>query len=191
MFSALSTEGYKPPAGKAPVSGCSSGDWASPCSTHRHRWWQLPAPPYTGSTSIRGTSIHFGKVGRPDGVMLQLGQRSSERDVWLWVPSGTSHNQASPWISALGLSQWRESDELNFVEGWAAGDMQFLPASPDFIRHFPHMSAVDARQHPQQGQLLDPDTGGGGGGGGEDSGGNGAGGGSSRPSSGLLWPRCT
>jgi hypothetical protein len=43
------------------------------------------------------------------GVMLQLGQRSSDRDVW------------------------RESNELNFVEGRAAGDMQFLPVSPNFI----------------------------------------------------------
>jgi hypothetical protein len=46
------------------------------------------------------------------GVMLQLGQRSSDRDVW------------------------RESNKLNFVEGRAAGDMQFLPVSPDFISNF-------------------------------------------------------
>jgi hypothetical protein len=83
-----------------------------------------------------------------DGVMLQLGQRSTDRDVWLWVPTGTSHSQGSPWTSALALSQWEESNELNFVVGGSAGDMQFLPVSADFIRHFPHMSAVGARQHP-------------------------------------------
>ena len=76
---------------------------------------QLPAPLFIGSTSIRGASTHFGKVTRPDGVMLQLGQRSSDRDVWLWVPAGTSHNQASPWSSALTLSHWRECNELHFV----------------------------------------------------------------------------
>ena len=122
----------------------------------------------------------------PDGVMLQLGQRSTDRDVWLWVPTGTSHSQTSPWSSALGLSQWLESNELNFVVGGPAGDVQFLPVSADFIRHFPHMSAVGARQHPQQGPLLEPGSGGGGGGGGE---GEGSMGGSPRPSSGLLWPR--
>ena len=55
-----------------------------------------------------------------------------------------------------GFGHWRECNELNFVEGRAAGDMQFLPASPDFIRNFPHMSAVGARQHPQQGPHLVP-----------------------------------
>jgi hypothetical protein len=176
MFSALSTEGYKnrQPASRKPRAG------ASPLGPGAH-----PAQ----HSATAGGSTHFGKVGRPDGVMLQLGQRSNERDVWLWVPSGTSHNQASPWISALGLSQWRESDELNFVEGRDAGDMKFLPASPDFIRNYPRMSGVGACQHPQQGQLLDPDIGGGGGGGGEDGAGGGAGGDSSRPSIGLLWPR--
>jgi hypothetical protein len=44
-----------------------------------------------------------------------MGQRSSERDVWLWVPAGTSHNQASPWSSALALSHWRECNELHFI----------------------------------------------------------------------------
>jgi hypothetical protein len=69
---------------------------------------QLPAPLFIGATTIRGASTHFGKVTRPDGLMLQLGQRSSSHDVWLWLPSGTSHSQASPWTSALTLSQWRE-----------------------------------------------------------------------------------
>jgi hypothetical protein len=104
-----------------------------------------------------------------DGVMLQLGLRSTDGDAWLWVPSGTTHSQVSPWTSALGLSQWRESNELNFVVGGPAGDMQFLPVSADFIRHFPHMSAGGGRQHPQQGLLLDLRSGGGGGG--EDPGG--------------------
>jgi hypothetical protein len=39
------------------------------------------------------------------------------------------------------------------VVGGPAGDMQFLPVSADFTRHFPHMSAVGARKHPQQGRL--------------------------------------
>ena len=60
---------------------------------------QLPAPLFIGSTTIRGSSTHFGKVTRPDGVMLQLGQRSLAHDIWLWLPSGTSHSQASPWMS--------------------------------------------------------------------------------------------
>jgi hypothetical protein len=148
---------------------------------------------FIGSTNQNGPTTHLGKVTFPDGVMLQLGQRSTDRDVWLWVPTGTSHSQASPWTSALGLSQWIESSKLNFVVGQQASDVQFLPASPDFVRHFPHMSAVGTRQHPQQGPLLDPGSGGGsgsdggdGGGGGEGSGG---GSGSARPSSGLLWPR--
>ncbi len=44
---------------------------------------------------------------------------------------------------------WEESNELNFVVVGPAGDVQFLPTSANFIRHFPHMSAVAARQHPQ------------------------------------------
>lgn len=50
--------------------------------------------------------------------------------------TGSSHSQATPWTSALGLRQCKESNALNFV--------------------------VDARQHPQQGPLL-PGSGGGGG----------------------------
>ena len=102
------------------------------------------------------------------------------------MPSGTTHNQASPWSSALGLSQCKESNELNFVVGGLASDLQFLPASAHFIRRFPHMSATGVRQHPQQGSLLDPGSGGGG------REGDGSGdkpNGSIRPSSGLLWPR--
>jgi hypothetical protein len=49
------------------------------------------------------------------------------------------------------------------------------------------MSAVGARQHPQQGPLLSGSGGGGGDPGGGD--GTGSGSGSGRPSSGLLWPR--
>jgi hypothetical protein len=143
---------------------------------------QLPAPLFIGSTSTRGASTHFGKVTRTDGVMLQLGQRSTDRDVWLWVPAGTSHNQASPWSTPLTLSHWRECNELHFITSLPPGGMQLVSGSADFIRHFPPMSAVGARQHPQQGPLLDPSSGGerNGGGNGSDSG---------RPSTGLLWPR--
>jgi len=148
---------------------------------------QLPAPLFIGSTSTRGASTHFGKVTLPDGVMLQLGQRSSDRDVWLWVPAGTSHNQASPWSTPLTLSHWRESNELHFITSLPPGGMQLVSGSADFIRHFPHMSAVGARQHPQQGPLLSGSGGGGGDPGGGD--GTGSGSGSGRPSSGLLWPR--
>jgi hypothetical protein len=44
--------------------------------------------------------------------------------------TGSSHSQAAPWTST--------------------DDVRFLPAPADFIRHFPHMNAVGARQHPQQ-----------------------------------------
>ena len=153
---------------------------------------QLPAPLFIGSTSIRGASTHFGKVTRPDGVMLQLGQRSSDRDVWLWVPAGTSHNQASPWSSPLALSHWRECNELHFISGLPPGGLppqgiQLITGTADFIRHYPSMSAMGARQHPQQGPLLSGSGGGGGTGGG--SGGGGTGGGATRPATGLLWPR--
>jgi hypothetical protein len=118
--------------------------------------------------------------------MLQLGQRSSDRDVWLWVPAGTSHNQASPWSSATSLSHWRECNELHFISSLPPGGMQLITGSADFIRHFPPMSAVGARHHPQQGPLLSGSGGGG-------SGGGGGGGGDlaayARPDSGLLWPR--
>jgi hypothetical protein len=154
---------------------------------------QLPAPLFIGSTSIRGASTHFGKVTRPNGVMLQLGQRSSERDVWLWVPAGTNHNQGSPWSSPLALSHWRECNELHFISGLPPGGLppqgiQLITSTADFIRHFPPMSAMGARQHPQQGPLLSG-SGGGGGGTGGGSGGGGTGGGATRPATGLLWPR--
>jgi hypothetical protein len=147
---------------------------------------QLPAPLFIGSTSTRGASTHFGKVTRPDGVMLQLGQRSSERDVWLWVPAGTSHTQPSPWSSPLALSHWRECNELHFISGLPPQGIQLITSTADFIRHFPPMSAMGARQHPQQGPLLSGSGGGGTGGG---SGGGGTGGGATRPATGLLWPR--
>ena len=112
--------------------------------------------------------------------MLQLGQRSSDRDVWLWVPAGTSHNQASHWTSALTQSHRRESNELHFISSLPPGGMQLVSGSADFIRHFPPMSAVGARQHPQQSTLLSGSGGGAGGSGTTSSG---------RPNSGLLWPR--
>jgi len=52
------------------------------------------------------------------------------------------------------------------------------------------MSAMGARQHPQQGPLLSG-SGGVGGGTGGGSGGGGTGGGPTRPATGLLWPRGT
>ncbi|MCX5969696.1 MAG: hypothetical protein NTV57_19090 [Cyanobacteria bacterium] len=146
---------------------------------------QLPAPLFIGSTSTRGASTHFGKVTRPDGVMLQLGQRSTDRDVWLWVPAGTSHDQTSPWSSALGLTHWRECNELHFITGLPPWGLQLITATADFIRHFPAMSAMGARQHPQQGPLLSSSGGGGDGGGGSGE----TGGGATRPATGLLWPR--
>ena len=140
---------------------------------------QLPAPLFIGSTSSRGASTHFGKVTRPDGVMLQLGQRSLSYDVWLWLPSGTSHSQASPWMSVFALSHWRECNELHFITGLPPDGLQMVTATPDFIRNFPPMSAAGARQHPQQGSLLN----------GSCSGGSGDTNANARPSSGLLWPR--
>jgi hypothetical protein len=142
---------------------------------------QLPAPLFIGSTSIRGASTHFGKVTRPNGVMLQLGQRSSERDVWLWVPAGTNHNQASPWSSPLALSHWRECNELHFISGLPPQGIQLITGTADFIRNFPPMSAAGTRQHPQQGPLLSSSGGGGDGGDGSDT--------PARPTTGLLWPR--
>ena len=63
-------------------------------------------------------------------------------------------NQASPWSSATSLSHWRECNELHFISSLPPGGMQLITASADFIRHFPPMSAVGARQHPQQRPLL-------------------------------------
>ena len=148
---------------------------------------QLPAPLLIGSTTIRGASTHFGKVTRPDGVMLQLGQRSLAHDIWLWLPSGTSHSQASPWMSVFALSYWRECNELHFISGLPLGGLppvglQLVTGTADFIRNFPPMSAAGTRQHPQQGPLLSS-SGGGGDGGGDGSGAL------VRPTTGLLWPR--
>jgi hypothetical protein len=65
--------------------------------------------------------------------------------------------------------------------------LQLITGTADFIRHFPHMSAVGTRQHPQQGPLLSGSGSGGGGTGGD--GGGGTGGSPTRPATGLLWPR--
>ena len=141
---------------------------------------RLPPPLFIGSTRRLGPTVHFGRVTFPDGVMLQLGQ-SSLSDIWLWVPSGSGHHQSSPWFCPLLLEQWIERDKLHFVEGpAAAGDLQTLPGSADFRRHFPAMSAVGVRQHPYQASLLAGSTEGGDGA---------AGSGEGRPSAGLLWPR--
>jgi hypothetical protein len=102
----------------------------------------LPAPLFIGSTTIRGASTHFGKETRPDRVMLQLGQRSSDRDVWLWVPVGTSRNQASPWSSPLTLSHWRECNELPVISSLPPQGWHLVTGTSDFIRNFPPMSAV-------------------------------------------------
>jgi len=47
-----------------------------------------------------------------------------------------------------GSCKWKERNVLNFVVSGLAADLQFLPASADFVRHFLHMSAVDKRQPP-------------------------------------------
>jgi hypothetical protein len=118
--------------------------------------------------------------------MLQLGQRSLAHDIWLWLPSGTSHSQASPWMSVFALSYWRECNELHFISGLPLGGLppvgiQLITGTADFIRNFPPMSAAGTRQHPQQGPLLSSS-----GGGGDEGDGSGA---LARPTTGLLWPR--
>jgi hypothetical protein len=75
--------------------------------------------------------------------------------------SPTSHHQASPWSSALALSHWRECPELRFISGLPPQGLQ--------------LSAMGARQHPQQGPLLSGSGCGGGGGG------SGGGSGATRP----------
>ena len=106
------------------------------------------------------------------------------------MQSGTSHNQASPCSSPLTPSHWRECNELHFVcnlpsQGLPHWGLKLITSTADFIRHAPHMSAMGARQHPQQGPL---DTGSGGGAGGSGGGGE-TGGGPTRPTTGLVWPR--
>ena len=83
--------------------------------------------------------------------MLQLGQRSSERDVWLWVPAGTGHNQSSPWISATSLSHWRECNELHFIGSLPSQAIQLITSTADFIRSFPPMSAAVLQAAPTAG----------------------------------------
>ena len=78
------------------------------------------------------------------------------------------------------LSHWRECNELHFITGLPPLSLQLITGTADFIRHYPPMSAMGARQHPQQGPLL---SGSGGGDGGAETNP------SARPSSGLLWPR--
>ena len=113
--------------------------------------------------------------------MLQLGQHSLAHDIWLSLPSGTCHNQASPWGSPRTLSHWRECNELHFISGLTPQSLQLITGTADFIRHYPPMSAMGGRQHPQQGPLLSSS-----GGGGEGDNGSGA---PVRPTTGLLWPR--
>jgi hypothetical protein len=105
------------------------------------------------------STTHFGKVTRPDGVMLQLGQRSSERDVWLWVPTGTGHNQISPWSSPLTLSHWRECNELHFISSLPPGGLQLVSGSANFIRHFPPMQLAPASTRSRDHCSLDPAAG--------------------------------
>ena len=75
-----------------------------------------------------------------------LGQRSTDREVWLWVPSGTSPNQASPWSPALALNHWRECHELHFISGLPPQGLELISGTADLIRHVPPMSARGARQ---------------------------------------------
>jgi hypothetical protein len=152
----------EPPASRKPPGGrLSTGAWGAPCSTLRHRWWQLRAKLFIGSTRTISSTTHFGKVTRPDGVMLQLGQCSSERDVWLWVPSGTSHQPAQP----LELTPdpeplagvQRAAFHQQLAPGWDATGLRFGGLhSP-----LPARECVGARQHPQQGPLLSSSGGGG------------------------------
>ena len=77
--------------------------------------------------TVSSQQAHFKLVTFIDGLVPQPGQRSTDRHVWLWVPTGTSPSQGSPWSSAMGLSHCRERNELNFVVGGPVGDLQFLP----------------------------------------------------------------
>ena len=90
-------------------------------------------------------------------------------------------------MSVLALTHERECNELHFISGLLPLSIQLITGTADFIRHYPPMSAMGARQHPQQGLLLSSSGGGGGGSGG----GGETGGGATRPATGLLWPRGT
>ena len=94
----------EPPTSRKPPGGrLSTGALGAPCSTLRHRWWQLRAKLFIGSTRMISSTTHFGKVTRPDGVMLQLGQRSTDRNVWLWVIQWHEPEPGQPLASRLGL----------------------------------------------------------------------------------------
>jgi hypothetical protein len=112
------------------------------------------------------------------GNRLPQGQRSLAHDIWLWLPRGTSHSQASPWMSVFALSYWRECNELHFISGLPPGGLQVITGTADFIRNVPPMSAAGTRQHPQQGPLLNSTGVGGNGGDGS--------GALARPTTGLL-----
>ena len=91
--------------------------------------------------------------------------------------------------SLTGFGHWRECNELHFisslpVQGQPHWGLQLITGTTDFIRYFPHMSALGARQHPQQGPLLSGSGGGSGGNGGGETGG-----GTTLPTTGLPWPR--
>jgi hypothetical protein len=77
--------------------------------------------------------------------------------------------------------------KLHFISGLPPQGIQLITGTTDFIRHYPPMSAMGARQHPQQGLLLSSSGGSGSGGGGSGE----TGGGATRPATGLLWPRGT
>ena len=74
--------------------------------------------------------------------------------MWLWLPSGTSHNQISPWMSVFALSTWRECNELHFISGLPPVGVQLVTGTADFIRHFPPMSAASTRSRGRCSQAL-------------------------------------
>jgi hypothetical protein len=122
------------------------------------RCLQGPGQPqlrYVSSSDIRRQLYgDSGVLGRWEEVEAVISQHSLAHDIWLSLPSGTSHNQSSPWSSALGLAHWRECNELHFISGLPPLSIQLITGTAGFIRHFPAMSAMGARQHPEQGPLL-------------------------------------